>query len=86
MRVGSPDVFLTFIALISLAIAFTNLLPIPALDGGRILFVLVEAIRGRRLDPRRERVIHLIGFFFLLALLFFLTVREVGELSRSAGP
>jgi len=86
VRVGSPDVFLTFIALISLAIAFTNLLPIPALDGGRILFVLVEAIRGRRLDPRRERVIHLIGFFFLLALLFFLTVREVGELSRSAGP
>lgn len=86
VEVGSPDVFLTFTGLISLAIAFTNLLPIPALDGGRILFVLVEAVRGRRVDPRRERVIHLIGFFLLIALLVFLTVREVGELSRPAGP
>ncbi|MCS6962574.1 M50 family metallopeptidase [Thermoflexus sp.] len=86
VEVGSPDVFLTFIGLISLAIAFTNLLPIPALDGGRILFVLAEAIRGQRVDPRRERVIHLIGFFLLLMLLLFLTVREIGELSRPAGP
>ncbi len=86
VQVGSPDVFLTFIALISLALAFTNLLPIPALDGGRILFVLVEAVRGRRVDPQRERVIHLTGFFLLLMLLAFLTIREIGELSRTAGP
>ncbi|MDW8064589.1 MAG: M50 family metallopeptidase [Anaerolineae bacterium] len=86
VEVGSPDVFLTFIGLISLAIAFTNLLPIPALDGGRILFVLAEAIRGRRIDSRRERVIHLIGFFLLLMLLVFLTIREIGQLSRSAIP
>ncbi|MDT7884928.1 MAG: M50 family metallopeptidase [Thermoflexus sp.] len=86
VEVGSAYVFLTFIALISLAIAFTNLLPIPALDGGRILFVLIEAVRGRRLDPRREQVVHLIGFAFLLALLIFLSIREIGELSRGAGP
>ncbi len=86
VQVGSPDVFLMFIALISLALAFTNLLPIPALDGGRILFVLVEAIRGRRVDPQRERAIHLAGFFLLLMLLAFLTIREVSELSRTAGP
>lgn len=86
VQVGSPDVFLTFIALISLALAFTNLLPIPALDGGRILFVLVEALRGRRVDPQRERAIHLAGFFLLLALLVFLTIREIGQLSRAVGP
>ncbi len=86
VEVGSPDVILTFIGLISLAIAFTNLLPIPALDGGRILFVLVEAIRGRRVDPQRERMVHLIGFMVLLALLMFLTIREVSELSRSVSP
>ncbi|WP_376793007.1 RIP metalloprotease [Thermoflexus sp.] len=86
VQVGSPDVFLTFAALISLALAFTNLLPIPALDGGRILFVLVEAIRGRRVDPRRERAIHLAGFLFLLMLLAFLTIREIGELSRVTSP
>ena len=68
VEVGSPNVFLTFTALISLALAFTNLLPIPALDGGRILFVLVEAVRGRRVDPQRERIVHLIGFFLLITL------------------
>jgi regulator of sigma E protease len=86
VEVGSAFMFLTFIALISLAIAFTNLLPIPALDGGRILFVLIEAVRGRRLDPRREQIVHLIGFLFLLGLLIFLSIREIGELSRGAGP
>jgi regulator of sigma E protease len=58
-----------FSAYISLALAITNLLPIPALDGGRILFVLIEAIRGRRVDPQRETVVHLIGFAILLTVM-----------------
>ncbi len=54
-------------AFISVALAITNLLPIPALDGGRILFVLIEAVRGRRVDPEREMLIHFIGFAVLMA-------------------
>lgn len=86
VEAGTPYPFLTFTALLSLALAFTNLLPLPALDGGRILFVLIEAVRGRRMDPKREQAVHLIGFIFLLALLFILTVREIGELARPPGP
>ena len=54
-------------AFISLALAITNLLPIPALDGGRILFVLIEAVRGRRVNPERETLIHFLGFALLIA-------------------
>jgi regulator of sigma E protease len=53
-------------AFISLALAFTNLLPIPALDGGRLLFVLIEAVRGRRISPEREAIIHFVGFAILI--------------------
>lgn len=51
---------------ISIALAITNLLPIPALDGGRILFVLIEALRGKRMNPDREMVIHFVGFAVLM--------------------
>jgi regulator of sigma E protease len=57
----------------SAALGFTNLLPIPALDGGRLLFILVEALRGRRIDPQREGLIHLIGFALMLMLLGLIT-------------
>ena len=60
-------------AFISFALAVTNLLPIPALDGGRILFVLIEAIRGRRVSPERETLIHFVGFAVLItAMLVFM--------------
>jgi regulator of sigma E protease len=60
--------FIDWIALISIALAVTNLLPIPGLDGGRILFVLVEIIRGKPMEPEREGVVHLMGFLFLLMI------------------
>jgi regulator of sigma E protease len=56
-------------ALISLALGLTNLLPLPAFDGGRILFVLIEAVRGRRVAPEREAVIHFIGMVILIVLM-----------------
>jgi regulator of sigma E protease len=56
-------------ALISLALGLTNLLPLPAFDGGRILFVLIEAVRGRRIAPEREAVVHLIGLVILIVLM-----------------
>jgi regulator of sigma E protease len=68
---------LHIVAWISTALAFTNLLPIPALDGGRILFVLVEAVRGRRIEPEREGMVHLVGMLFLLALMFLLIIQDI---------
>ena len=56
---------LFFAGVISMALGITNLLPLPALDGGRILFVLIEALRGRRVDPAKEGVVHLIGMALL---------------------
>lgn len=65
------------VAFISVAVGFTNLLPIPALDGGRILFVLIEAIRGRRVEPEREGMVHLVGMIFLLGIMVLLIVQDL---------
>ncbi len=64
-------------AFISVALGFTNLLPIPALDGGRLLFVLLEAVRGRRIEPEREGMVHLVGMLFLLGLMFLLIIQDI---------
>lgn len=63
-----PSLMLHFIALISIFLGISNLLPIPALDGGRIVFVLVEMLRGKPVDPKTEARIHQIGIMLLLAL------------------
>jgi regulator of sigma E protease len=68
---------LNIVGWISTALGFTNLLPIPALDGGRILFVMVEAVRGRRIEPEREGMVHLVGMLFLLALMFLLIIQDI---------
>jgi regulator of sigma E protease len=62
---------------ISVALGLTNLLPIPALDGGRILFVLIEAVRGRRIEPEREGMVHVIGMLVLLGLMAVLIVQDI---------
>ena len=62
---------------LSVALAITNLLPLPGLDGGRILFVIVEGIRGRRVDPAKEGLVHLIGLALLVALMLFITWQDL---------
>ena len=64
-------------AVLSAALAVTNLLPLPALDGGRLLFILVETLRGRRVNPEREGIIHMVGFMLLLGLLVVITFRDI---------
>ena len=68
---------LDFIATISVALGFFNLLPIPALDGGRILFVLIEIVRGRPISPEREGLVHLVGLALLLSLSVLIILNDV---------
>lgn len=70
-----PIVF--FAALISVALAVTNLLPIPGLDGGRILFVIIELIRGKPMEPEREGLIHFIGIMLLLGIIAITLVNDI---------
>jgi regulator of sigma E protease len=74
---GNLYPLLSMAAFISVALGLTNLLPIPALDGGRILFVLIEAVRGRRVEPEREGMVHVIGMLVLLGLMALMIVQDI---------
>ncbi len=67
-------------AILSLYLGIFNLLPVPALDGSRLLFLLVEAIRRKPIDPKKESFVHFIGFAFLMLLMIFITVNDVSRL------
>ncbi len=67
-------------AMISLSLAAINILPIPALDGGRLLFVLIEGVSGKKVPLRYEQTAHTIGFVLLLLLLVVVTIRDIGGL------
>jgi len=73
---GLPFV-LFLIAQLSATLAAINLLPIPALDGSRLLFLALEKIRGRRIKPQLENAIYTIGFIFLLVLIFIISYRDI---------
>lgn len=68
---------LNLVGLISTALAITNLLPLPALDGGRIFFIFVETIRGRRVDPAREGFIHFVGLAILMMLMLVVSYYDI---------
>lgn len=71
---------LQFIALLSLNLAVINILPFPALDGGRILFLIIEKIKGRPVKRDIENAIHNIGFFLLIGLVIFITYKDIAKL------
>ncbi|HET7658450.1 MAG TPA: RIP metalloprotease RseP, partial [Bacillales bacterium] len=64
-------------AALSINIGIFNLLPLPALDGGRLLFLLFEAVRGKPVDPQKESLMHLVGFAFLLLLMIVVTWNDI---------
>lgn len=68
---------LSFTALISINLAVINLIPIPALDGGRILFVLIEKIKGSPIKAKLANSLNLIGFGLLLFLMLIITIKDI---------
>ncbi len=71
---------LNFMAMLSVNLAIINILPIPALDGGRILFLIIEKFRGKPIDEKIEGVIHTISFVALMILIVGITVSDVIKL------
>jgi len=68
---------LLIVGAFSASLAFVNMLPLPALDGGRLLFVAIEAVRGRRVRPEREALIHLVGMAVLLTLMVMISFNDL---------
>lgn len=75
-RVGIINL-LNWTAIISINLGIINLLPFPALDGGRILFIILEIIRGKEVDPIIESYIHMVGFAILIMLMIFIVYRDL---------
>jgi len=72
--------FLFLLAIITINLGIVNLLPLPALDGGRIVFLLIEFIRRKPLKPEYEGYVHLAGFALLIILMIVVTYRDIVQL------
>ena len=72
--------FLSFIALLSINLAVINIIPFPALDGGRLLFLLIEKIKGSPINPRFSSIVHGIGLAILLILMLAITYKDILKL------
>ncbi len=75
--VAAFGALLSLAALISLILAVINILPIPALDGGRFFFILIEGVTGKRVDPKVERIIHSTAFLLLLVIVILVAFNDV---------
>ncbi|MDP6931178.1 MAG: site-2 protease family protein, partial [Planctomycetota bacterium] len=69
--------FIYFLALLSLNLAFINVLPIPVLDGGHILFLAIEGIKGSPVSPRVFTYSQVAGLVFVIALIVFVTYNDI---------
>ncbi|TQS75526.1 RIP metalloprotease RseP [Ornithinibacillus gellani] len=72
--------FLMWTAILSVNLGIINLVPLPALDGGRLLFVGIEAVRGKPVDPQKEGLVHFIGFALLMLLMIVVTWNDIQRL------
>ncbi len=57
-----------------------NLLPLPALDGGRLVFLIIEAIRRKRIDPEKEGMVHFVGLMLLMVLMIVVMFNDIRKL------
>ncbi len=71
---------LNLAGILSISLAFFNILPIPALDGGRLFFIVIEAVTGRKVNQKIESLAHTIGMMILLGLMVLITFKDVGKL------
>ena len=69
--------FVYFLSIISLSLGVSNLLPIPALDGGRLLLLIIEAIRRKPLKQQTEITIQMIGFAFIILLSLYISFNDI---------
>ena len=71
---------LYLVAFLSINVGFINLIPLPAFDGGHILFIIIEKIKGSPVKPETENMIHTIGLFLLMLLMIFITFNDILKL------
>ena len=76
---------INFVGILSVNLAILNIVPFPALDGGRLLFVFIEGILGRKVVPRVESIIHTIGMIILILLILAITARDIQRLIAAGG-
>ena len=80
---GGPVALVPLAALLSISLAIFNILPIPALDGGRLLFVIIEWIRrGKRIPPEKESLVHMLGFALLITLVLMVSYNDIARIIR----
>lgn len=68
---------LTLSALLSVNLGVINLFPIPAMDGGRLVFLFIEALRGKPFDREKEGMVHFIGFVLLIMFMFLVASNDI---------
>ncbi len=73
---------LNLLAFISVNLGFMNLLPIPALDGSKLMFLALEKIRGKKISAEKEGMVHLVGFAVLMAFMLFITYNDIMRFFR----
>ncbi|WP_096189090.1 RIP metalloprotease RseP [Evansella halocellulosilytica] len=72
-------VLMQWAAILSVNLGIVNLLPLPALDGGRLMFIGLEAVRGKPIDPQKEGLVHFIGFALLMLLMLVVTWNDINK-------
>ncbi|MEL1134011.1 RIP metalloprotease RseP [Desulfitobacterium sp. THU1] len=77
--------YLGFIGILSIQLGLLNLFPIPALDGSHLVFLLIEGLRGKPMNPERQNFIHFLGFIFLMALMLAVTYQDILKLFAGKG-
>jgi regulator of sigma E protease len=82
---GAHGVFL-LAAMLSLNIGLLNLLPLPALDGGWIFFLIFEALRGRKLNPAKQAMVQYVGLVVILILMLMVTFKDISNWVMGQGP
>ena len=80
VREGGFSAFVQLLVLISINLGLMNLLPIPGLDGSRLLFGIIEVIRRKPIPPQKEAIVHLVGMVFLFGVMIFFTFKDIMRL------